>query len=317
MEILVVELLVAEFNLRHDVSSELVFEYRDNFMCSADTLRITGGGRGAHQQEPARCGGRRIRAVITSAGIDAVSSQETGQRIRVACGERVVSGEKYLLSTVDIGTCCPDVNLFGRGAFPIIICSVASRASRNVLAGVGRRAIPRNHPSVVVFTRVLGKQRHLLREGEVCVKTIIVGNVLQDPVKVVRTGRGCRTRKEIQSRRAVGVASLIVIVLSRSTERGKAEPVGNVVFDQCVTAVSYSVGLVESPMAALVAGEGYATAIARDWRTCCWITGLIILVCIRVANRMSIGSPKQKVFPMCYVDCSQKRMLHGMFHVTM
>src|SRR4030095_13985357 len=99
---------------------------------------------------------------------------------------------------------------------------IATGARQNIQARVGGRAIPRDHPSIVVLARILGKQRHLRREGEVCIETVVVGNVLQDSVKIVRTGRGCRTRKKILSGRAVAVASLVVIVLDGSTEGGKA-----------------------------------------------------------------------------------------------
>jgi hypothetical protein len=78
------------------------------------------------------------------------------------------------------------------------------------LAAAGRRAVPRDHSSIVVLARVLGKQRHLRREGEVCVETIVVGDVLQDSVKIVRTGRGCRTRKEIYRTETVLVRNAVL-----------------------------------------------------------------------------------------------------------
>jgi hypothetical protein len=52
LEILVVELLVAKFNLRHKVWGKLIFEHCNNFMCAADALRIAYSSRGADQKEP-------------------------------------------------------------------------------------------------------------------------------------------------------------------------------------------------------------------------------------------------------------------------
>src|SRR4030095_3291791 len=116
--------------------------------------------------------------------------------------------------------------------------------------------------SGLVLARVLCKQRHLWGQGEVCVETVVIGDILQNSVQIVRTRCRRCTRQEIQSSRAVGVASLVVIVLSGSAERGEAESVREIVLDQPVTAVSYPMGLVKSPAAALIASESQAAAVA-------------------------------------------------------
>src|SRR5215469_17178400 len=97
-------------------------------MRAANALRVVRSGRGADEQETTRRGRRRIRTVSARAGIETVNSQEARQSIRVPGGKRIVRGEKYLFSKVGIRTRCPDVNLFRRGAFPIVICGIASRA---------------------------------------------------------------------------------------------------------------------------------------------------------------------------------------------
>jgi len=51
LEVLVVELLVAEFHFRRKVSGQLVFEYCDNFVIAADTFRIVCRSRVTDQKK--------------------------------------------------------------------------------------------------------------------------------------------------------------------------------------------------------------------------------------------------------------------------
>src|SRR6202007_27649 len=118
--------------------------------------------------------------------------------------ERVVGGEIDFLTEIGIRACCPDVHQLGGSAFPVVVGRVAAGAGENGLGAAGGGAGTLDQSPVIVFVGILGKQSQLGRNRVVPAGSVVVGNILQDPVEEIGAGGRSRTGKEVQRCGAVG-----------------------------------------------------------------------------------------------------------------